>query len=202
LASFAAPLSPRSWRSCLRWRAASRPWIFSRPRPCPCIDLVHVCGLRRRRRRLRRHRVADGPPHEPLPARQSEFRDQEHADGGGRGERELHLQFGAPTAICIALSRGNVLLAQSARVEIRLQNQRAQRNLQGPGNFACKDKDVRRERPQITMNIKRRTRAEIMGRGTLLARGCRSWSRRDTSDKTKPGAVSRPGTPTQFQFRE
>jgi hypothetical protein len=33
----------------------------------------------------------------------------------------------------------------------------------------------------------------------LLAR--ESWSCRDTAQK-KPGAVSRPGTPTQFQFHE
>jgi hypothetical protein len=73
-----------------------------------------------------------------------------------------------------------------------------------PGNFACKDKDVRRDLPQITMNINAENKGRGHGQNTfacsrMLARG---FCRAATPQKTKPGAVSRLGTPTQFQFHE
>jgi hypothetical protein len=78
------------------------------------------------------------------------------------------------------------------RAEILLQNQEPlianTMNLQWPENFACKDKDVHRDRPQITMNIN----ADGHGTNSLVG---------GISNK-KPGAVSRPGTLREFQFHE
>jgi hypothetical protein len=67
-----------------------------------------------------------------------------------------------------------------------------------PGNFACKDKDVRRERRQITMNINADNNGRGHGHLCFLADPIRAA----TPHKKRPGAVSRPGTPTQFQFHE
>ena len=51
--------------------------------------------------------------------------------------------------------------------------------IQCRGNFACKDKDVRRERRQITMNINADNNGRGRGQRPLLA--CKSCSRRDAA---------------------
>jgi hypothetical protein len=60
-----------------------------------------------------------------------------------------------------------------------------------------------RDRKRLrTMNINAESDDRIMGGSTPTARGTQIRDARDPSRKTKPGAVSRPGTPTQFQFDE
>jgi hypothetical protein len=86
-------------------------------------------------------------------------------------------------------------------------------NLQSPGNFACKDNHVRRERPQITMNINadnndRDTNRRVAFVAALAVpqRGRPQGARRTISNRVerikKPGTVSRPGTRSEFQFPE
>jgi hypothetical protein len=72
-----------------------------------------------------------------------------------------------------------------------------------PGNFACKDKDVRRDQPQITMNINAENKGRDHGqKHPACARGANPGRAATRRTKQKPGAVSRPGAPTQFQFHE
>jgi hypothetical protein len=60
------------------------------------------------------------------------------------------LQLNRRGEICLAVRMRHRLVDQSARAEIRLQNQGGSllntMILQWPGNLACKDKDVRRDR--------------------------------------------------------
>jgi hypothetical protein len=85
----------------------------------------------------------------------------------------------------------------------------------GPGKFACKDKDVRRDRPQITMTINAEGHGTNCVGAALVAALLPRLGRPQgaplqmsairiapAASSKKPGAVSRPGTLREFQFHE
>jgi hypothetical protein len=87
--------------------------------------------------------------------------------------------------------------------------------LQWPGNFACKDKDVRRDRPQITMTINAVTMTGLPTAGAALWPPCRGDAVADRLQRGRPrwaplGPLNQDDnqenqdrlTLREFQFRE